>query len=77
MFLGREVEEATRFLNQTPGAYIPEAWASGGSRAVLMGLPLGRISAGEREQEKTGSASGPHSIGKTVATSLTLDQYVH
>lgn len=51
-------------MSQRSGLCLPEAWVSGGSRAVLMGLPLGRTSAGEREWEETESASGPHSVGK-------------
>lgn len=50
VFLGNSVKEPTRVLRSGP--YTPEAWVSGGSRAVLMGLPLGRTSAGEREWRK-------------------------
>lgn len=55
---------STNVLSQRSGPHIPEAWVSGGSRAVLIGLPLGRTSAGEREWKKTGSASGLHSTEK-------------
>ena len=43
---------------------------------MLMGLPLGRTSAGEREGKETGSASGLRSIRKVKATSPTLGQWV-
>lgn len=62
VFLGDWVKEPTCVLRSGP--YTPEAWVSGGSRAGLMGLPLGRTSAGEGEWEETGSAPGLHSVGK-------------
>lgn len=43
---------------------------------MLMGLPLGRTSAGERGWKKTGSPSGLCSIGKITVSSLTLGQWV-
>lgn len=43
---------STSFGSQQSGLCLPEAWVSRGSRAVLMGLPLGRTSAGKGNRKK-------------------------